>query len=186
MKKYVIWFAGFLLTLLSGFLMWHSFIIAVDEMGKTIDNVSVAFIGCLLFCAFGLGFCIILNFIILFLIHRHLHGNTFSIRNFLIARNDTAGIKAVKIIGYLFILLYFCDIVHLFSHSVTKGGVLELVAMLLAIVVTGLFLIWLSLVSKHRVRPTKPAAAVAITLLMLLGPVLLSPATERFLLIGMN
>jgi hypothetical protein len=175
MKKILIWIIGLLFILLSGYLMIRSFFAAVDEMSKTVDNISVAGLGGALICSVGTSFCVILHLIILFSL-KYLKRAELSIGDLLISRGNTGGIKVIKIIGYLFIGLYLYEIIRIAIHSNGIGDIYELFAMAFAITVTCSFMIWLSAISKYRTEKRKPLYIIVVVCLLIFGPFLLSPA----------
>lgn len=182
MKKIVIWPIGLVLSFLSGVFMWGSWSTSIDELGKTVDNISIASLGGIIICSLGIGFCFILHLIILFQAIKYFKYSKLSIHDFFLSSENTLRIKTLKIIGYIITLFLLFDLLSNLIYYSSKGNIYEIISVFFAIIVTALILIWISAVSKYwpRKKPIK-LLIIACVCLLTAGPVLLFPLIGRLL-----
>lgn len=166
MGKWKICFLYLLLAFPAWLLYVKSNVGALNELGKTVDNVSIAGLFSIAAESYLLGFILVAQFFLWCFTLGVPPKACFYPCDFLISGFDNGMEKAAKGIGYSFILICITVAVMDF-HS---GNLYEITSAFLFIAATVLFLFWIGTFSRYRVQ-----ISLGCWLFLLFLPVLLIP-----------
>lgn len=146
MKKAVAWTSNLFLSCVSSMLMWKNWTLDFKTWSKNVDNVSVSGMAGLICFDFWIVFNIMLNFTILFFAYLHLNHEKLLIRDIYIGRRDTAAMKVLKTVVYLFLAFSLFMILQDVFYNRWYDFAGQVLAMLVALS----YLIWFSAISRGK------------------------------------
>lgn len=146
LKKVIAWFFSLILSCVSSYFMWKSWVLNFRLWSQDVDNVSIA--GTIGFIGFDcwIVFNIMLHFTIVFFAYLHLNREKLSCHDVFIGREDTIVIKIVKIAVYLFLAF---SLIIIFQDAFYRRWY-DFIGQILVMPVALSYSIWFSAISRGR------------------------------------